>query len=313
MISDFMVKLGRNAHDRAQVNPWTNVYGFARSLIAMATAATLLFNPAELLFYPKSSCEGLNRVGLICMLGHHDELGRWIMIVGLLVVASGWRPRITGVFHWWFTFSFWAATRMGDGGEVLAMNITLLLIPVTLTDSREWHWSSWEKGPEDIWGDWARLLALSALWLVRLQVAYLYFQSSIAKLDVTSWTDGTALYYWVMHPLIGAPFWLRSLLRPILLNGAAVTLLTWGTILLEIFLFLGILLPKRSWRYLLAGGLMLHAAIGVVFGIVTFSTIMAAALVLYLRPVEEPFAIPLHLIRTRRVPVAVREVAPAGV
>ncbi len=89
-------------------NPWTNVYGLARTIMALATAATLAINEAEILFKPAlgvteyPACT--NTVSIFCLVPNTYlwlNILRWICVVILLVVASGWRPRITAIFHWW--------------------------------------------------------------------------------------------------------------------------------------------------------------------------------------------------------------------
>jgi hypothetical protein len=67
---------------------------------------------------------------------------------------------------------------------------------------------------------------------------------------------------------------------------------TWGTLALEFALAVGLFLPKRRWRPLLLGGLLLHGAIAMLMGLPSFSLAMFAALILFLRPWESPFAIP---------------------
>jgi hypothetical protein len=49
-------------------------------------------------------------------------------------------------------------------------------------------------------------------------------------------------------------------------------------------------MPKRYWKPLLVAGIALHAGIALIQGLVSFSIVMTAALILYLRPVECAFA-----------------------
>src|SRR5690625_3243397 len=96
---------------------WTNVYGVARSLLAFGTLATLLVHDADFLFRPLGIelYETANNIYLLqwslftILSGEYLELGRWLSIVLLLLVISGWRPRIMGPLHWWVSFSFAAS------------------------------------------------------------------------------------------------------------------------------------------------------------------------------------------------------------
>jgi len=153
--------------------PWTNVYGLARTLIASATALTLLFSRPSTLFRPAAGlldvpvCVGARGGSLFCLVPTgHLELARWLAVAGLLLVASGFRPRLTGVLHAWLSFSLFSSAVMVDGGDQCAQVMALLLLPVTLTDPRRWHW---DKMPEHT-DDRARLIARGALAFVRLQV-----------------------------------------------------------------------------------------------------------------------------------------------
>ncbi|HEY8040006.1 MAG TPA: hypothetical protein VIF15_09445, partial [Polyangiaceae bacterium] len=91
--------------------PWTNVYGMARSLLAAATALTLLFSGTATLFPVKAGaagiaqCEGLRGAGLFCAVPT-PSLGavKWLCAVALLIVASGYRPRITAPIHFFISW-----------------------------------------------------------------------------------------------------------------------------------------------------------------------------------------------------------------
>jgi antimicrobial peptide system SdpB family protein len=143
------------------------------------------------------------------------------------------------------------------------------------------------------------MIALSAWLVIRLQVAGIYFHAAIGKAAVQEWVDGTALYYWLLHPTLGAAHWLAPILQHLLLNPFIVALLTWGALLLEIALFTALVVSRRWWPILLALGLCFHGGIMVVQGLVSFSIAMMGALVLYLRPPGQVFPLPLGLSPVR--------------
>lgn len=276
----------------ASVKPFTNVYGIARTLLALATAATLLCNnTADLFLSPitfriQPYCYGVTRGSLFCAAPYHLPWEKVVAIFILLVVASGWRPRITGVFHWWATFSLQVSAYSIDGGDQIAAILTLFLIPVCLADSRKWHWDAPPNTPANTWTQASAWFAMIA---IRVQVAAVYFHSSIAKLSVVEWANGTAVYYWFTNPVFGAPSWRRALIMPLLVNQYSVALITWGAIFLEVALFMALVMPKWAWRYLLVLGVAFHVAIALIHGLISFATIMCGALILYLRPGEQPF------------------------
>jgi len=133
------------------------------------------------------------------------------------------------------------------------------------------------------------LVALSGLLAVRLQVCGIYYHAAFGKLQGTEWADGTAMYYWLSNPTFGATPFIGRLLRPVLGSSVLLAGLTWGTIVAELFLFMGLLATHRARRFLLWLGVTLHLGILVFMGLFSFSVTMFGALVLYLRPSREPF------------------------
>ncbi len=83
-------------------NPWTNVYGLARSIIALSSLLTLLINHPSLIMKPASGISSYPackmNLSLFC-LGENNymmlNLFRWVCIAILVLVVIGWRPRIT--------------------------------------------------------------------------------------------------------------------------------------------------------------------------------------------------------------------------
>jgi antimicrobial peptide system SdpB family protein len=287
-----LIRVGRSVHRWIAEAPWTNVYGLARTLLAIGTLGTLAFTPPAALFTPALGappaphCDGAAVISLFCVVPDNQlNLARFGGIAVLALVASGWRPRITALPHWWVAFSVQASITIPDGGDQVTAVLTMLLLPVALGDRRRWHWAA-PTGRDGSQRPAAVLVAVAAMFLIRLQVAGIYLHASVAKLGVPEWRDGTALYYWVNHPVFGAPGWLRDPLQPLLAYGPTVAALSWGTLALEFALAIGLFLPKRRWQPLLVGGLTLHGGIAVVMGLWSFSLAMFAALILYLRPWE---------------------------
>ena len=154
--------------------------------------------------------------------------------------------------------------------------------PVTLTDPRVWHWQRATSADHELERPFARLMALGWLALIRLQVAVIYFHAAVAKFAVPEWLNGTAIYYWFGSATLGMPAWLHPVLDPFLNSSVAVLAITWGTMLLEIMLTLGLLAETRYRRPLFVLGLMFHAGIAVVFSLSSFMLAMDGALLLYL-------------------------------
>lgn len=304
-----LTKLGRKVEEAwiDGASPWSNVYGVARSLLAFAGAVTLTCSPVTAVFRPGTGlphypiCGGPRDAGLFCIVSERGgslELARWIAVGCLLLTASGWRPRITGVIHAWVSWSFAANALLLEGGDQVQSVLAAILLPVTLGDSRRWHWSAPVAAARTPLDDAARIVAHVALVVARLQVAAIYFQAFVGKLAVPEWTDGTALWYWLLHPDLGAVPWLAVPLRA-LLATPLVAPLTWGVLVAEAALTFGLLASKPQRRALLVLGAALHAGIFVVHGLMTFMFAMFGALVLYLRPLDEPFRLGRAAARIR--------------
>lgn len=293
--------------------PWTNVYGLARSVLAMGTLLTLLAHGTETLFglagrsvAALGAALPLSRFSLFELTPvAYLPAARWCAILALSAVVTGWRPRITGVLHWWVSLSFSLSCGIIDGGDQVTTVIATLLLPVALTDPRKWHWSA---APElnTQAGHAAALLARSAFTVIRLQVAAIYFHAAVGKLGVAEWVNGTAAYYWFTHPVFGLNQSLLPILVPVLASPWGVVLFTWGAMLIEVALFTGVAARRRWWPALLAVGLAFHFAILIIHGLVSFFFAMAGALILYLRPRQQTFAWRWHPVERFARCLAVR-------
>lgn len=287
----------------SEFDPFTNVYGLARTVIALATGLSLVVNATATSFRPSSGipdvpvCTGIRSAGIWCLSNGHLEWARWFSVLVCLVVATGWRPRLTGVLHFWVVFSFQANAALVEGGDQIASCLTFLMLPITLVDPRRSHWETRRDVVLDEKEKERRLVARVFFGLIRLQVAGIYFHASIAKFAVPEWTDGSALFYWLTDPRFGAAPWLEPFVRPLLLSGPVVAFLTWSVLVGEWALSAGLLVAKEHRQKLLALGLALHAGIAVLHGLVSFAVIMMAALVLFLRPLEKTFVLPASVAR----------------
>ncbi|MEJ3745596.1 sporulation-delaying protein SdpB family protein [Actinomycetes bacterium KLBMP 9797] len=301
LLGRWLARLGRRCRPGLAVAPWSSGVGLARTLLATGSGATLLVNPPEILLAADGAehCTGPATAGIWCALPTADgQVARWIGIAVLVVVASGWRPRWTALPHWYISWSVIANLSPLDGGDHITAALTLLLLPLTLTDPRRWHWQPPPTGTAIGTG---RVVAHTALILIWLQVAFVYLHAGIAKLDVTEWADGTAMFYWLRAPGYEPPGFLRPLTEAVTGSAAGVTLFTWSVLVLEFALALARLLPPGLRRALLAAGLAFHIAIAVVLELVTFGFAMSGALLLYLLPVGHQVAPRTPRVRTPRV------------
>jgi sporulation delaying protein B len=282
--------LGRRIDAASPATLWSPVYGLARTLLALGTAGTLAFTSTEVLFHPVSGsppapyCFHAAKVSLFCVVPHLWSLqaARWVAIALLLVTATGWRPRFTALPHWWVAFSLQNSGSIVDGGDQVAAVLTLLLLPLALTDPRKSHWSVLPDEAAVPAG--LRMAAFVGRGMILVQVAGLYFHSAVAKFGVPEWANGTALYYWMTDPTYAPPSLLAAAARGIVSSSTGVLALTWGTLILELALALALAFPLPVRRTLLPLGIAFHAGIALTMGLVSFFFSMSAVLLLYLAP-----------------------------
>lgn len=269
--------------------PWTNVYGLARTLVALGTAGTLAFSSTATLFRPvvglgdHPGCTGVRSVGAFCLVPQ-DRINwvQWACVAVLLIVASGWRPRITAVPHAYLAFSVYTGIAIGDGGDQMATVLALALVLPALGDKRRWHWQP--PGPTDTSRIAWALIGISALFMARIQMSFVYFQAAVAKLPHAEWADGTGMYYWMNSITFGAPGWLRPLVLPAVSTPLGTALVTWVPLLIEISLAATLLLPQRARWALLTAGIAFHLSTAVLMGLWSFALSMCGGLVLLCVP-----------------------------
>ncbi len=275
----------------------TNVYGLARTVLALGPFLTLLANDATVLFpesavATKTATSSLVEISLFNLLAGHLWLAKGIALLILGLVIIGWRPRFTGVLHWYVAFSFFSACSVIDGGDHVSSIMALWFVPLTLLDNRKWHWQSADYLQPMGKGKEAMLMAAWAvILLIRIQVAVIYLHAGEAKLQVDEWANGTAVYYWFTHHYHGAASWLKPLVQWALSHKIVVMAVTWGTMIFELVLFAALFMNPNSRRRkaLLVLGIAFHFGIVLIHGLISFFCSMACCLIIYLRPADKPF------------------------
>ncbi|MFE9252045.1 sporulation-delaying protein SdpB family protein [Streptomyces sp. NPDC007088] len=259
--------------------------GAGRSMIALAQASIMIFTPASYLFVPvgadeiKVDCSTpAQALSLYCLADSTDRQFLSLLILAfLLIVASGFLPRYTTVLHFWASLSVGQSISLPDGGDAVAQVVTFFLVLACANDKRTWHWqkSDNREGKGSVWQG----IAWAGWWGVRIQVAYIYLNSALAKLPVDQWAEGSATYYVARMENFGAGGLFADLFR----WATGVTLIAllsaWGTILGESLI--AFLLLRRGSRQALAAAVStsLHLLIILQLGIVSFGFIMVGAVI----------------------------------
>jgi antimicrobial peptide system SdpB family protein len=282
-------KFENNARNfAAKYAPYTNVVGFARSMIALGTILTLLLNPVDTLFVRKITGSFISpilqsdlssKISFFYLFGkEHLAVMKFCAIICLLLVISGYFMKLSALLHWWITFSFLHSAAIIDGGDQIAAIISFLLIPVCLFDNRKNHWYKKIKQPRI-----GNLISICFIYIIRLQVAIIYFHAAVGKFDNTEWANGTALYYWLNHSLFGFPSYLEFT-NYFLKNSIVVSALTYGVLILELCMFLALFASMRYRKKVLVIALSFHFLIILYHGIFSFFFSIGGAAILYLYP-----------------------------
>ncbi|MBH1938633.1 HTTM domain-containing protein [Streptomyces sp. AV19] len=273
--------------------PWTNVYGLARTLVALGTAGTLAVSSAETLFRPVATigdyplCTSTTAASVFCLAPHdyaHLTWIKWACVLVLLIVASGWRPRLTAIPHAYINYSIFSGIAIADGGDQIALILSVLFILPAIGDRRRWHWEPQQQASGTRAASVLALIGASGLFMVRAQMVVLYFQAAVAKLPHAEWQDGTAMWYWGSNLDFGPASWINTLIRPIITTPLGVGLMTWVPLVIELSLAICLLLPQRLRWWVMNAGLFFHLSIALVMGLWSFALAMAAGILVLCQP-----------------------------
>lgn len=270
--------------------PEKPAFGIGRSLVALGLLVTIAFDGTNVLFAPDPTRFPVGRCGnesildfsLFCLFGF--DLGHRIAILVFLLVILGYFPAITAIPFAYSAWSLQASIAIPEGGDQLASNLALILLPISLLDWRLNQWSPPETNllRRTSWKRFFSSMRGVAVMVLSGQISIVYFFAAVEKFAVEEWKDGTALYYWSTDPNFGATGIRGQLLELLSTNSLFVVLLTWGTLALEMLLAFAWMSTREIKIALLAAGITFHIGIGIFMGLISFSLIMCGALFMYL-------------------------------
>jgi hypothetical protein len=195
-----------------------------------------------------------------------------------LGVALGWRTRPMSVVLYLCMLSLYHRNVSSNGGPdavPVILSFYMMLCPSGAAYSLDARREARRRG--------TRAEPLIVPWGVRLlqmQLCLIYFQSCVIKSGGPTWMDGTAVHY-VLFNREFAQFnleWLGG--YPLLVNA-----MTHGALLIEFALAFWLWFrPTRRWVIL--GGILLHAGIRPVLNIPGFGETMCATYLTFLDPDE---------------------------
>ena len=269
-----------------------SIIGFARSLLALGLLLTLVCNPINELI-PARYLATFNQHTLkfhsnffMVFGAGHLWVTRFLAIAFLLIIISGYFMQLTCLVHFWITASLILIKPAYLGGDNINMLLTLLLIPVCMFDSRKNHWELYIKVNNN-----TSFIQNLFLFFIKIQVAWIYFDSVFLKLHIKEWRDGSVLYYWFNHNFFGLAPPFSNWVSPVLERLPVAVSLAWGSLLFEIVLCIGFLFPGKIRWVLLKWAIMFHFMILLIHGFALLFFAMSAALLLYLWPSNKSFTL----------------------
>lgn len=271
-------------NDIARTIIGSRLFGIGRTTMALAQLSVLVLTDPSYYFLTvgenniNDSCaDALIPISLYCFSPGNSHIANYIAVAILVVVASGILPRYTAVLHFWVSFSIASTISLPDGGESVMQVMTLFMMIACLGDNRLWHWQSpRDKQPSGL------LLGVSwaGSWFVRIQIAYVYLNSGLAKLAVEQWQEGTATYYVSRMEYFGAAGLFDDQFKALLSVPVFALASTWGTIAVEVLLALFIVSnSSRLSKFAILLSALMHVMIALMIGIVSFAVIMTSSVI----------------------------------
>lgn len=211
-----------------------------------------------------------------------------IYIVALLSALVGYHTRISLIISYICLISLhhrniWLLS----SAEMIMRSMTIFLICSPCGNALSIDSLRGERNPkfkqEKYWAPWA-------LRLIQIQTSVIYVWTVWHKIKGDAWFDGSAVYYATrLQDFYNFPV-------PFLLDSPLfLTLLTWGTVVLEVSL--GTLVWVKEFRRpVIIAGMLFHVGIEYAMSIPFFEIIMLALLMLYFTPEElKSFVIRLEM------------------
>lgn len=268
---------------------WHVIFATGRAVMAVGQVSILLFTPATALFVPVggddplSSCDrAVLAISPYCWFSGAEQIVNIFILFAFMWIASGFLPQVSGFVHIWLSFSLAQSISLPDGGDYVAQVVAVFLAFISLGHDRLWYWkSNQSQNPSPTI---RAAIGVGAVWALRMQISWIYVNSSLAKISVEEWQEGSAIYYIARQEFFGS----GGLFGDLFLWLTAIPLLslviTWGTILVELSIAVLILFPRNAPSAAFLLSLFLHAGIIVIMGLFSFGLIMIGAVLIAAAP-----------------------------
>lgn len=289
------------------------LFMIGRTLIASAQLTIYLFTPLPFLtpevagVTREQHCAGAMQSWNLLCVGLPPDLVRALFAAPLVLVISGFLPRLTGLLHVYVATSTATGLTLIDGGESAAVVAVWWIAVICLFDRR---WNGWLSAPPgylaiDAPRRWWVGIPHAAAVALKIQCSIIYLHSATAKFGTDAWVDGSAIYYVTRMEMFGVSGPLGSIALAITATPAGAFLISFGTIAVEIAIAVLIWVPGKARILAVTLSGALHLAIIALIGIGSFGLIMIGLVF------TSAFAADMFVVRRahERDPVRLQEAA----
>lgn len=256
-------------------NPYDIRYQIPRALLAIAQLIIILFTNQNV--FTNSIIESYDFFNLFLV---NTELGLYLYSLTLFFVISGFFPQISSLFHFYFSLSYMYSSSVIEGGDQIALILSVFFLPICLFDRRKNNWmkSEWSSS------FYVKYFVNSVFRIMQIQISIVYLFAAAVKIKQDEWVKGSAIYYWFYNESFGANKFVEMFLGPLINNHFISPFITWSVLILEFVLFLSLFMKDSIKNYLFYIAVFFHVMIGIIFGLWMFSIIMTACLCILLTP-----------------------------
>lgn len=203
----------------------------------------------------------------------------WLLLVASTMLAAGYWTRWAAWFAFFLTLALQRYNPTAfNGGDFILRGV--LLLGLALGPSGAYlSVDAYRRDGGLLWR--APLISVWSLRFIQLHISLGYLLTVLLKLRGNTWLDGTAIWFALnLEDLVRVrlPNWITA--PPV---GA---LLSWGTLVVELGLGIGVWV--RRWRpWVLLSGVLLHLGIALTFEIGFFSSVMIVSYLAWVPPVDD--------------------------
>lgn len=265
------------------VGPALDLFRIGLSLCA---ALTLLFTPGSKLVperiigeVPNPAFEGLTKLSLFYVLSDNPEAARILGICSCILAIWGVAGGVGIVGVTWIYFSLHNTGIVPDGGDQIGLNASLICTILIVAKNLQ-------RSPGRRFNV-GYYLAFYSFFLLKVQVAFLYINASVAKIRVDNWVNGTEVFYDLVSPFFGLTGLREEIISPLLEFPFLVFIVTWGTIAFELFIGISVFASSKWKAVAIVMVLILHGGIAILMGITSFSLVITTVALYALLPIKE--------------------------